>query len=352
MAICKNQFILFKGRKKSFFFVMLSVFRAHFRHEISPLLYSYYRLENIPESEWGEYIVDQNKFNKILAGNSPVEARREVGNKLRFYQHCINNNLPIVPVFCVISDSQDLTVDGIESISNLDKWQEILSTIPNELFIKPVLGRSGMGSFAVFRESDRLRFAGRIASTEDLYRYLMERVKSGKSFLVQPRLRTHSFLMDIVSSHGLSTVRVVTIRGNDKPQIIMACLKMIRGNNEHDNFSKGMSNNLIVPINIDTGELKQAWGSLRSDWPQMVQYALHPDSGKQIEGIILPLWHEICELALRAQKSVPLLPTIGWDIALTDDGVLIVEANTAYDAATFQLFESRGLKSEFERLLK
>lgn len=331
---------------------MSSVFRAHFRYEISPLLFSYYRLENIPESEWDEYIVDQNQFNKILAGNSSVKARREVGNKLRFYQHCINNKLPIVPVYCVFSDSQDLTVDGVERVSNLNKWQEILSRLPKELFIKPVLGRSGMGSFAVVRENDLLHFSGRIGSVEDLYRYLMERVKSGQSFIIQPRLRTYSSLMGIVSSKGLSTVRIITIMGNNKPQIIMSCFKMVRGNNEHDNFLKGLSNNLIVPINIDTGELKQAWGSLRSDWPQMIQYASHPDTGKQIEGVILPFWHEICELALRAQKSVPLLPTIGWDIALTDDGVLIVEANTAYGVAAFQLFEGRGLKSEFERLLK
>ena len=329
---------------------MLSVVKAHFRYGISPLLHSYYRLESVPESEWGEYIVDQNTFNKLLAGDSTVESRREVGNKLRFYQHCIINNLPIIPVCCVFSKNQDLTVDGIENICSLNKWREILSTMPKELFIKPILGRSGIGAFGVSMEGNCLRFSDRTGSVEDLYHYLMKKVNSGQSFIIQPRMRTHSSLKGIVSPQGLSTVRVVTIRGNGKPQIIMACLKIIRGNNEHDNFSKGMSKNLIVPINIDSGELKQVWGSLRSDWPQMVQYAFHPETGEQIEGIILPHWREISELALRAQESVPLLPTIGWDIALTDDGVFIVEANTAYDAATFQLFESRGFRREFEKL--
>ena len=330
---------------------MLSVFKAHFRYGISPLLHSYYRLKSVPESKWGEYIIDQNTFNKLLAGDSTVESRREVGNKLRLYQHCIINYLPIISVCCVLSKNIDLTVDGIENVCSLNKWREILSTMPKELFIKPILGARGIGVFGVYREGNCLRFSDHTGSVEDLYHYLMKKVNSGQSFIIQPRMRTHSSLKGIVSPQGLSTVRVVTIRGNGKPQIIRACLKIIRGNNEHDNFLKGMSKNLIVSINIDSGELKQAWGSLRSDWPQMVQYAFHPDTDERIEGIILPHWREISELALRAQESVPLLPTIGWDIALTDDGVFIVEANAAYGVAAFQLFENRGLKREFEKLL-
>ena len=166
-------------------------------------------------------------------------------------------------------------------------------------------------------------------------------------------MKTHSSLIGgIVSPQGLSTARVITIRGNDKPQIVRACLKIIRGNNEHDNFLKGMSKNLIASINIDSGELNQAWGSLRTDWPQMVQHAYHPDTGEQIKGTILPFWRDVSKLALRAQKSVPLLPTIGWDIAITEDGIFIVEANAAYGVTAFQLFENRGLRKEFEKLLR
>jgi len=336
--------------EKNFLFVILSIFRAHFKYKIIPLLYSYYQLENVSESEWGEYIVDQKKFNEMLAGDSPVEARREIGNKLRFYQYCIINNLPIVPVYCVVSGDLELIVDGVEIIRDLNRWREILSTMSTELFIKPILGASGIGSFAVYKENGIFRFKGRSGLAEELYVYLQKKIKPGQGFIVQPRMRTHSSLKGIVSDQGLSTIRVATIRCNGKSKIIMACLKIVRGENEHDNFSKGMSNNLIVPINLNTGELNKAWGSLRSDWPQMVQYAIHPDTGNQIEGILLPFWREIFELALRAQESVPLLQTIGWDIALTDEGVFIVEANTAYDAATFQLFERRGFKSEFEKL--
>ncbi|OQY23103.1 MAG: hypothetical protein B6I37_06050 [Desulfobacteraceae bacterium 4572_35.2] len=332
------------------FSIMISNFKAHLKYGISPLLYSYYQLDNVPESHWGEYFVDQKKFNQLLAGNSTVEARRDVGNKLQFYRHCITKKLPTIPVLCVVLNECGFEIDDVKIVSNLEKWHKIMPTLPSELFIKPIVGSKGIGSFAVYRENDNFTYAGCRGSGEDLFDYLKVRFKSGQGFIVQPRMKTHSSLIGIVSPQGLSTIRVVTLRHNGKSEIIMACLKIINGKNEHDNFLKGMSNNLIAPINIETGELTSAWGSLTNDWPNMVQYALHPDTGVQIENFVLPLWREVAELALRAQESLPLLQTIGWDIALTDEGVFIVEANTAYDAASFQLFEKRGLKSELQKL--
>ncbi len=342
--------VCFKDKKCHLASRILRVCRAHYKYGISPLLYSYYRLGNVPESLWAEYVVDQNKFNQLLAGNSTVDERRNAGNKLQFYRHCINNNLPIIPIYCVVSNDRTLSTDIVTIVDSLKEWREAIPSLPDEFFIKPILGASGVDSFSVYKENDSFKFDGCSGSLEDLFEYLQGKLKPGQGFIVQPKKKTHSDLADIVSSHGLSTVRVVTLRCDGSSKIIMACLKMIRGENEHDNFSKGMSNNLITPMNIDTGELMSAWGSLRSDWPEMVQYSIHPDSGAKIDGFLLPLWSEISELVLRAQESLPFLQTIGWDIALTDEGLFIVEANTAYDAASFQLFEKRGMKSEFQRL--
>ncbi len=326
------------------------ILKAHYKYGIGPLLYSYYQLDNVPESDWSKYIVDQKQFNQLLAGDSTVEDRRVAGNKLLFYQHCVKIGLPVIPVLCVISNEDYWHVDCAKIVTSVEEWQRLVPILPNELFIKPILGSSGIGSFAVFKEGSNFRFANWNGSIEDIFDYLLVRIKPGRGFVVQPRMKTHPALSGIVSPQGLSTIRIATLRRNGKSQIIMACFKLIRGDNMHDNFSKGMSNNLIAPINIETGELKPAWGSLMSDWPKMVQWIFHPDSGKKIEGFILPHWHEIAELALHAQESLPLLHTIGWDIALSDEGILIVEANTAYDAASFQLFEKRGLKSEFQKL--
>ncbi|MBN9282025.1 MAG: hypothetical protein J0H37_07220, partial [Hyphomicrobium denitrificans] len=51
----------------------------------------------------------------------------------------------------------------------------------------------------------------------------------------------------------------------------------------------------------------------------------------ELEGFRLPDWTLVTELALRAARTFLPLRTIGWDIALTPDGPVIVEGNRWWD---------------------
>ena len=56
-------------------------------------------------------------------------------------------------------------------------------------------------------------------------------------------------------------------------------------------------------------------------------YAYHPVSGVKIIGFQIPHWDEAINLIKTAHKRVPQCALYGWDIAITEDGVDIVEAN-------------------------
>lgn len=322
--------------------------RAHLKYGVSPIFYSLYNFDGVPENRWAEYVVDQKKFNSFLVANSKSESRRIAGNKIQFHRHCVNNGIPVIPILCVVSKDNKFKIDGLEFVDNLSKWLEVIMKSTGEIFIKPVIGSKGDDSFVALRVGDRFKFAGANGSAEDIYNYLQLRLnKPGKGFLVQPRMRPYPPLVGVVSANGLSTVRVITHIRNGKPEILMACLKIIAGNNVHDNFSQGMSNNLVALINIETGVLETAWGSLERNWPKMAKFSHHPDTGAVIEGSVFPFWRELVQLALKAQESLPSIQTIGWDIALTSEGLFIVEANTTYGVALFQVARQKGLKKEF-----
>ena len=44
------------------------------------------------------------------------------------------------------------------------------------------------------------------------------------------------------------------------------------------------------------------------------------------------------ELVKSAQRRFPMLPTLGWDVALTDAGPRIIEANARWDPPLFLPF--------------
>ena len=71
----------------------------------------------------------------------------------------------------------------------------------------------------------------------------------------------------------------------------------------------------------------------------------HPDSGAQIAGVKINNWEEIVKEVLHFQECFPFIKAAGWDIALTDDGPVVIEINDFWDR-TGQLFIRRGWREE------
>jgi hypothetical protein len=53
----------------------------------------------------------------------------------------------------------------------------------------------------------------------------------------------------------------------------------------------------------------------------------HPDTGAAIAGRRLPLWDEVIALALRAHQSFADFPSVGWDVAISPAGPVLLEGN-------------------------
>ena len=53
----------------------------------------------------------------------------------------------------------------------------------------------------------------------------------------------------------------------------------------------------------------------------------HPDTGLAFAGFQLPHWAAATALAVRAHAALPAIAVVGWDVALTPDGPVIVEGN-------------------------
>ena len=59
-------------------------------------------------------------------------------------------------------------------------------------------------------------------------------------------------------------------------------------------------------------------------------YKKHPITQKPIKGFVIPYWNEVLRLAQDIYDKVPGVNYIGWDIAITNNGPIVIEGNASW----------------------
>jgi len=124
-----------------------------------------------------------------------------------------------------------------------------------------------------------------------------------------------------------------------EPEVVGAAMRMAIGvNHVVDNLHTG---GIATAVDLDTGALGPA-SNLGAD-ARLGWMDRHPVSGAQITGTRLPLWNEVREFALRAHRAFADRVLVGWDIAVTPNGPVLVEGNGCPDLDIMQRFVRGGL---------
>ena len=78
---------------------------------------------------------------------------------------------------------------------------------------------------------------------------------------------------------------------------------------------------------------------------------MHPVTSVQISGFQLPFWKESLDLALRAHQAFSPLHTLGWDVGITEQGPILIEANSMYDIDLLQIAFDRGFRPDLDLIV-
>ena len=161
---------------------------------------------------------------------------------------------------------------------------------------------------------------------------------SPDSWLIQERVIQHPFL-DRYTKDCTQTARVVTyITRKGDIQILMRLLKIARTGKHIDNVgTTGMAANFG-----DDGILTTAAQLTDAG---IIRHTHHPETKAAIAGEVLPFHKEVTALALEAQSRLPFLRSLGWDIAITKDGPLLIEGN-AYWSHVLQFAVGHGVMTD------
>ena len=141
---------------------------------------------------------------------------------------------------------------------------------------------------------------------------------------------------------SVNTVRFMTTLCPDgTAKIIATFVKIGSPGRCVDNAGEG--GNVDACIDVETGEIKDA--VLFNGWRKTIEIDKHPDSGVQLNGVVVDNWQSIKEEVKRFQQAFPYCKAAGWDIAITEDGPVVIEVNDFWDR-TGQYFIRRGWRNE------
>ena len=147
------------------------------------------------------------------------------------------------------------------------------------------------------------------------------------------------------STGSLCTHRAMTYRGADGAARLLALtFKMARTGSDVDNLHAG---GLVCAVDPVTGRLGAGITRDPSDGPQTE----HPDTHARVEGAVLETHREVTALALRAHDALDVPWSVGWDVAMTPDGPVLVEGNPGWGVDLFHVPHARELPEDFARQL-
>jgi len=309
--------------------------------KISAREYFRYRMYKHDPEERRRFLSDRVHWKvHDLCNDAGVAA--QVDDKLLAARLLEEAGHPTIPILAVLNPEDDDTF-GAVSVQNADALQDFLAAAEFPLFAKP---QDLLGSFGAMRieglDAEVVHTnAGSVAIEDVLDIWL-----GGLPYVVQPFVRNHSALSDLAD--GLATIRTFNLVEGDDVQTPWVVLKLPAAGHVADNFWR--EGNLVAAVDPDSGVLERI---VRGVGPHQEVLERHPDSGAQLRGVQLPLWDEVVELNRACARSFGALTYQSLDIAVTDDGPLVVELNGGGSFDPAQVASGRGfLTPEIDQFLQ
>lgn len=257
--------------------------------------YEFYRKSNYERDKFITY----RRSKKIIAKYNNKEKITILNNKVKFNQYF----------------HKYIQRDWIEISAASQEELDQFCDVHDSLIIKPITGGQGHGIFLWKKNAASLE----LNNLRDYIGYIAEEV-----LIQHPKMKT-------LNPTSVNTVRVLTFQGN----IIAAALRIGGIGAIVDNLH---SNGICGHIDIQTGIIDVPCIDMKFN-----KYVYHPTTHKKLIGFEIPLWDAIKQEVTKAAQLISEVAYIGWDVAILEDSVALIEGNHDPGHDVVQMIAQTGL---------
>jgi hypothetical protein len=260
----------------------------------------------------------KNGLYKVLTWQvSKTKRRIMLGDKLGMNRICEENGIATVPILIVAEDGK---LEHHCSAAGLER----------DLLIKPRQSKGSRGIEVIRYERGKYLCENGATLDRDGLIGQIARLSTAAPVLVQPLVKNHPGLADLADV-ALMRMRVITCldqAGN--PVLTHAVLS---------NLCKLETRwptdiEFGAAVDLDTGALGMVTGDKGYAWLDWSED--HPITRARVRGRIVPCWDQIREIALAAHAACRDRALVGWDIAVGEEGAVLLEGNSYPDVDFLQ----------------
>jgi len=269
------------------------------------------------------FFLIRNKEERETYVGTPCQEEYIVKMNPKSECHILDNKVEFIKIYAPFIKRSNATLADLQA--NNDSVAKVLSNKSGKIVLKWNFGERGL-RIKVLSVKD--------LDSQAIIKYL---AATGNDF-IEEYIIQHKDLMRL-SPSGVNTLRIVTQLNNKDEVEILATILRISVNSAVDNWHAG---NMAAPINLSTGIVEGP--AYYMDITKPEEY-YHPTTGVKIVGFKIPYWKESLQMAKDAALYNKKNRSIGWDIAVTDDGPDLIEGNNSWCKLIWQLPVKKGLKS-------
>lgn len=150
--------------------------------------------------------------------------------------------------------------------------------------------------------------------------------------------------MSVFNASSVNTVRCITLKTKNGIITPYCFLKVGRRGSVIDNGGAGG-----ILVGVDS-----ASGVLNTDGVDEVgrRYPAHPDSGVVFSGFALPEWEHMTSICTEMAEQVHGVHCIGWDMAYSVDGWVVIEGNILTEVIGPQSTSRAGIRRSLEAYMR
>lgn len=263
-------------------------------------------------------------------------------DKFYFYLFLSRLGFRTPRVYAFVKKRRLVYVDDSYLIDKTDSVEGQLKSIFSQdidAFAKPSDGMLGKGIFRLRIKDGIIYINGEEKTIDELVGIVLS-----ADYIIQERISQHKRMKALCPS-SVNTIRLQTVM--DKDGIVHPFgpgVRIGRMGSIVDNWALG---GVFVGIDSKTGKLMDI-GILKPKYGTKVTE--HPDTHVLFDGYDIPFYQEAERMVVELHEKMYRSHSIGWDIAITENGPVIIEGNDRWEISLIQAVHGgmRYLKQYFE----